>query len=88
MLLPVTLTQVSELEALQPQLAPLETVAVMVPPSADIVVDTGVVGGAGGRGAEVVRVLAEAGLYPSEVRRAPTLEIAYTDLIGGFRGRG
>jgi ABC-2 type transport system ATP-binding protein len=55
-----------------------------------IVVDTGAVraGVAGGRGGEVVRALAEAGLYPSEVRRAPTLEIAYTDLIGGFRGRG
>jgi ABC-2 type transport system ATP-binding protein len=54
-----------------------------------IVVDTGAVGaGAGGRGAEVVKALAEAGLYPAEVRRAPTLEIAYTDLIGGFRGRG
>jgi ABC-type multidrug transport system ATPase subunit len=56
---------------------------------AKIVVDTGD-GAAGARagGTEVARVLAEAGMFPSDLRRAPTLEVAYTDQIGGFRGRG
>jgi len=38
-------------------------------------------------GSTVARALAAAGVYPSGLRRAPTLEIAYADLIGGFRGR-
>jgi ABC-2 type transport system ATP-binding protein len=54
-----------------------------------IVVDTGNGVGAGRTdGSEVARALAEAGVFPSDLRRAPTLEVAYTDLIGGFRGRG
>jgi ABC-2 type transport system ATP-binding protein len=54
-----------------------------------IVVDTGNGFQVGRRdGSAVARTLAEAGIYPSDLRRAPTLEIAYADLIGGFRGRG
>jgi ABC-2 type transport system ATP-binding protein len=52
-----------------------------------IVVDTG--NGAGPRrdGAAVAKALADAGLYPQDLRRAPTLEVAYADLIGAYRGR-
>jgi ABC-type multidrug transport system ATPase subunit len=39
-------------------------------------------------GSTVARALAAAGVFPAGLRRAPTLEIAYSDLIGGFRGRG
>jgi ABC-type multidrug transport system ATPase subunit len=39
-------------------------------------------------GSLVSRVLTERGIHPSELRRAPTLDTAYADLIGGFRGRG
>jgi ABC-2 type transport system ATP-binding protein len=52
-----------------------------------IVVDTG--NGAGPRrdGAAVAKALADAGLYPQDLRRASTLEVAYVDLIGAYRGR-
>jgi ABC-2 type transport system ATP-binding protein len=54
-----------------------------------IVVDTGDGFQVGRRdGSAIARALADAGIYPSDLRRAPTLEIAYADLIGGFRGRG
>jgi ABC-2 type transport system ATP-binding protein len=39
-------------------------------------------------GAAVAKALADAGVYPQDLRRAPTLEAAYTDVIGAFRGRG
>jgi ABC-type multidrug transport system ATPase subunit len=38
-------------------------------------------------GSVISRALAARGIHPSEVRRAPTLETAYADLIGGIKSR-
>jgi ABC-2 type transport system ATP-binding protein len=35
-------------------------------------------------GSAIARVLAEAGIYPSDLRRSPTLELAYAEVTSGL----
>ena len=35
-------------------------------------------------GSAIARVLADAGIYPSDLRRSPTLELAYAEVTSGL----